>query len=456
MGRLATRRRVYNPITHHDPGRLADAVRSIKASFRQLDTSGVQLERSVGRQRTRLLMHIMGARSQSNRETEIAKKAEIYKRYGKGSRAAEAQLQSQRKWLPREVTEDASSCASDEASASNESSESEDEVHRGEDIAQEQCSVIIEETLSALGSCLLTQSDRPSVTSSPTARFPSKAYVHSNINANSLSRRGSIECPSLASSQRIVRPSSGSPVPSMPHLYGSIAASTDVFLDIDSAQIDARQSRPNTASSTPRPCVSVSTKRPFSAPRMRWVPHTSIEVDAPNENPIETSGANAVGKQRPLSGRVSGRHDRPTSATPRVTLPVRPGSAPGTMGRRSTLSEKPCAKDVMATPTVYAGDGLRRQAGGRPGFGGLQRRQQLGRTNQCEKPVATPVWEPQTRFMGVEDCPPFVDWSAPVSTSARPTSAPVARGSHFGGRSGRGLRQRQDSSDEHSHMERQD
>lgn len=206
--------------------------------------------------------------------------------------------------------------------------------------------------------------------------------------------------------------------------------------------------RPLSASSAPRPCISVAANRPFSAPRIR-----RLQTD-PEAGFAATGGSHATapsassGPSRPASARYT-HTSKPASArcwTPDSTAPSRPGSAarcwtedctvasaplrprsaPGT-GRPSTVG-RPCSAAGTGRPAATvqtsgpaalpprpasAGPGtVQRSArprsaphSGRPlsAFDSLRRRRQLGaHPAASERPPRMQSCEPQTRFMNKE------------------------------------------------------
>lgn len=454
MGRLASKRRVVNPVALHDASRLDDAVQSIKASFMRLDSSGAKLERAVARQRTRMLMHILGARS--TQEPESIKMVGPASKFIRSNREVPPASHVRRKtveaavWSPCEGSDtDCSSCSDEVQGAAYGSCNSDEE----ETAFRQRYVDVPEDSLSEPGSlvdgtCLLTQDDLCSrQNSKPSSSAFNKAFV------------GSLRQPrdEAAGAAPVTAAPAGSA------FSASAAKESAACFGGDGSQLQQQTvpgMRLSSASSTPRPCVSVAANRPFSAPRIRKPPVPDVDTficepatsssarsrpwSAPGTargNPARPSSATPNAPAIPSSARPSSASPRvqamrssarPSSATPSghivAASSARPPSAPSA---RPSSARQDCAPSGTTTqhrPAMpWSANPVQSSGGVRPGFGALHRRQLLRpQSAPRERPPTVPVCGPQTRFMGEEGSTPFVDTAVAPQRSMvpRPSSAP--------------------------------
>mmetsp|Transcript_2042 Transcript_2042/g.6003 ORF Transcript_2042/g.6003 Transcript_2042/m.6003 type:complete len:386 (+) Transcript_2042:85-1242(+) len=363
----------------HDHRQLDNAILSIKASFKVLDTSCAKLERAKALSRTRLISHILG--SHSNKEPQM-KAWRQHPQPGKHSPRARQPV----------ADPDLGGLASDSDDGRRSGSGSSDS---GSDVSSADCDDDdCELLLAALAAADVAVASKgpqhgPAAQGSrggagagsgvATAVAPSSAGSALGAPAVGQAGRRGGALPKEQSFSSVPplsrRPTAAFALDATSETPATLASGLRVSqssLRFDSASPTEDdgicEDAPRT-SSAPRVQVHVAANRPFSAPRMQWSPTKTTNTRV-HSRPASSSGTSAARES------LGNAHGRPGSAAVcRSTFPKRPGSA-APAGTAGTIR-----------------GGLRP----RSAFGSFQRRQD--QPTPRERPPVQPLCEPQGRLI---------------------------------------------------------
>jgi len=434
------------PQPRHDASQLADAVQSIRASFKTLDTSGAKFDRDVARQRSRLFIQILGAQhggsaggdscgafSEDPEGQHRARRRRGRFTQHSAMQTARHNAEGRQRPPPRldlvaaEGGEDASD--SDRENGSRRSDQDSDAKGAGSESEVDDTDNDGDWQLCArwLTDSPMSQRSRTSCSGAAGAAAPNRPTVtstplHSACCASTTPQRhkrlSSKEGPPIATAAGAgaatgpVSPLAFEGVPTaacshaMGYAAGCAAGAATAATPRSCRGGGGRGGGAGLASlsSTPRFTVSVAADRPFSAPR----------VQRPTAVGLPT-WANAAA--RPDSA-ASTKSDTVAVQKCHPTAPSRPVSAPfGVAGGRPGRCGRAARGDRP-----------------RSAFANIQRRQQ--RLAPRERPPTAPLCEPQARWMATEGVMAPSSSRRPSSVPPTPTCGPrfEARISAYGGR----------------------
>eukprot|EP00747_Dinoflagellata_sp_TGD_P071519 gnl/TRDRNA2_/TRDRNA2_157073_c0_seq1.p1 gnl/TRDRNA2_/TRDRNA2_157073_c0~~gnl/TRDRNA2_/TRDRNA2_157073_c0_seq1.p1 ORF type:complete len:429 (+),score=58.26 gnl/TRDRNA2_/TRDRNA2_157073_c0_seq1:110-1396(+) len=353
-------RQPYAPRALHDQSQLADAVLSIRSSFKALEFSNQKLERSVAKTRTRLISHILGARCKQE-------SAELKDKLGRSltNRAVKKVIAARRQHAAaarggtyETAVHAAEEPVSDDGGSSDYDSGS--DVLGGEELATPDSS-LSPHSSPRMPAQTLRQSHSPPDVQSPlggespvldsrsflltlasASPTPPNGQAQTGVAADDISRETSTKSkrsfgvttpngkpavwPESPSGQTFPGPSGGSP---LPHAAPSWRPET-AGQRTPRAATPAEPSRP----ATPRVTMSVAANRPFSAPRMqrhagqhcqgeRMLQRPSTATRVPSGGQAGLHGSAGRSPMRPAS--AFGNLQRPGGTRPPSSrLPIAP------------------------------------------------------------------------------------------------------------------------------------